>query len=230
MKSYALPLAASLVALASATPDPQPGFFGDMKDAFDGAKSDIQAEASSVRDDWSSAWAAATATSSSAAPTATSLAHNISSLTYPRCTPDASRDWCGVVVGGSGSAADGGSYNVSVTDSACKQVALRSGVRAGGAVEQFSTSVGRWTFGVVSGGGLNMTYEGRNISNYESDWESWAVESWDEDDDEVVIYGGIDNCTAADDEDDTSAAEGRQSVMGLGVVVAAAVGVLGLLM
>lgn len=227
MKSYALPLAASLLAVASATPEPEPGLFGDIKSAWDGAKSDVSADASSVRAEWSSEWASATATATAPASTSTTLAQNVSSLTYPRCAPDGGRAWCGIVFGGDGR---NDTYNVSITDSACRQVALRSDV-AQGSVESFSTPVGNWTFGVraaAAGGGLDMTYNGRNISDYQSDWDSWAIELYDRSEDAIVIYGGITNCTSADDESSGAAA---RAVAGVGVAVAAvaaaAVGIFG---
>lgn len=224
MKTYALPLAASLLAAAvSATPDPAPGIFDGVESIFHGVKSVIKADASSVAADWSSVQATKTATTTAALSTATSLAQNISSLAHPRCTPDGGRAWCGIVFGGDGK---NDTFNVSITDSSCRQVALRSDI-ALGHVESFSTSVGRWTFGVGGdGSGLNMTYNGRNISDYQTSWDSWAIELYDRADDAIVIYGGIDNCTSADDE--SSAVRGAAAGVGA-VAVAVVVGMFGVM-
>lgn len=250
MKSHTLPLVASLLALASATPEP--GFFDDVKSAWDGAKSDLSADASSVRADLSSAWASATATASSSSssssstststttshPTSTATAaQNLTDLIYPRCSPDASRAWCGIVFGGNVNSTTNNSnnnsisatYNVSITDSACRQVAVHRGVQPGAAgAQSFSTDVGNWTFGVISGGGssssgihgngngtvgggLNMTYEGRNISDYQSVWDSWAIEDYNPSAGSIVIYGAITNCTAADKETSHSSSSSPSS-------------------
>lgn len=236
MKNHALPLAASLLAaVAVATPDPDPGLFDGIESVFHGVKSVIKADASSVAADWSSVRATATATATTTAAgapssTATSLAQNVSSLTYPRCSPDAARAWCGIVFGGDGRS---DTFNVSITDSACRQVALRTDV-ARGDVEAFSTDVGRWTFGVGVGGssaGLNMTYDGRNISDYQTAWDSWAIEQYDAAGDGIVIYGGITNCTSADDESSKSSAAAGRAVAGAGAVavVAAVVGMFGVM-
>lgn len=183
--------------------------------------------------DWDAGWSSATAThtktSSSAAPTATSLSHNVTTLTYPRCSPDSSRAWCGIVVGGTNS-----TYNVSITDSACKQLTTKSNIKEDATPISFSTDVGSWTFGVRGDNGLNMTYNGRNVSDFQA-WDSWAIETLDYESDTLVMYGGITNCTAADKEkkDDNDDESGAMKVgvsgMGMAVALAAvAVGMAGL--
>lgn len=226
MKGYTLPVLATVLASAVASPDP--GIFGDIQSAWDGAKSDVSAEASSVKNDWDSAWASATATStsSSTATTAASLAQNISALTYPRCSSDSSRAWCGIVIGGNGA---NDTFNVSITDSKCKQVALKQDIQEGD-TQSFSSSVGNWTFGMTESGGLNMTYNGRNISDYRTQWDSWAIEEYNTSTDSIVMYGGLSNCTSADNES-SGAVRGRGlSASGAGALLAAvAVGMLGML-
>lgn len=160
--------------------------------------------------------------SASESATATSTSHtaqNASSLTYPKCEKSG-RDWCGIVVGGYGA---NSTYDVSITDSKCKQVVLKNNIAAG-ATESFSSPVGDWTFGVVGSSGLNMTYNGRNISDYQQDWDSWAIEEYDPTENSLVIYGGLANCTSADHE--TSGASG--ATVGAGAALAAvAIGMLG---
>lgn len=194
-----IPLLASFLAIAV---QGDPGVFGDIK-------SDVQ-----------SAWASATATSSSSPAASSSQAQNISSLTHPKCeSPDGGRDWCGIVVGGDGRSS---TYGVSITDGRCKQVALRNHVAAG-ETEVFSSPVGDWTFGVAAFG-LNMTYNGRNISDYQEDWDSWAIEEYKPTENSLTIYGGITNCTSADHE--TSGAS--RAAGGAGSALAAvAIGMMG---
>lgn len=198
-------LAASLLALhlSIATASPEPGLFDDIKSDWD----DTKAEATSISGDIKSAWSSGTAAAASATATA---------LTYPGCTDDGSQAWCGIVI--SGPAKDS-TWNISITDSRCHSVTTQTGIK-GNSTQNFDTSVGKWTFGVDGGAGsLNMTYNGRNISD-PTKWDTYGFE--------VVtgaaansqrIFGSITNCTSADDE--SSAAVPQLSRMGSGWALAA---------
>lgn len=234
MKGSTLPVLATVLAGAVASPDP--GILGDIQSAWGGVTSDVSAEASTIRDDWSSALASATATSTSpsssasASSTSASLAQNISSLTYPRCSSsDGSRAWCGIVIGANGQDNSSNTFNVSITDSKCKQVALQQEIEEGD-MQSFSSSVGNWTFGVTQSGSLNMTYNGRNISDYRTQWDSWALEEYDTSTDTLVMYGGLTNCTSADEETSSAARSRGLTASGAGALLAAvAIGVMSML-
>lgn len=195
-------LAASLLALhlSSVAASPEPGFFDDIKSDWD----DTKAEATSISGDIKSAWSSGTAAAASATATA---------LTYPGCTDDGAQAWCGIVISGP---ANDSTWNVSITDSRCNSVTTQTGIKEN-STKDFDTSVGSWTFG-VDGDALNMTYNGRNISD-PTKWDTYGFEVVNAAANSQRIFGSITNCTSADDE--SSAAVPQLSFMGAGWVLAA---------
>lgn len=195
-------LAASLLSLhlslASASPDP--GLFDDIKSDWD----DTKAEATSISGDIKSAWSSGTAAAASATATA---------LTYPGCTDDGSQAWCGIVIAGP---ANDSTWNISITDSRCHSVTTQTGIKEN-STQNFDSSVGKWTFG-VDGGALNMTYNGRNISD-PTKWDTYGFEVVNAAANSQRIFGSITNCTSADDE--SSAAVPQLSFVAAGWALAA---------
>lgn len=188
--------------LGSVTASPEPGFFDDIKTAWD----DTKAEATSISGDMKSAWSSGTAAAASATATA---------LTYPGCTDDPLKQWCGIVVSGP---ANDSTFNISITDSRCNSVATQTGIKEN-STKDFDTSVGKWTFGVDgSSRSLNMTYNGRDISD-PSKWDTYGYEVVNAASNSERLFGGITNCTAATDE--SSAAMPELSAIGAGWVLAA---------
>lgn len=182
----------------SAAASPSPNIFDDFKTAWDDTPSDT----------------------SSPNNTATAAAAKYTALTYPGCSSSSSK-WCGITI--SGPAAADNSYNISITNSRCAVVATQTNVREDSS-RNFDSSVGRWTFGVDVSGALDLSYNGRNISD-PSRWESYGFEVVASSVDHARLFGGISNCTAAG-EDGSSKAGPMLSVSGAGWALAAVAGVL----
>lgn len=179
-------LTALLATGTTVTASPDPGLFGHIHSDFDAAKS-------SVKDTWSSVKSSHSASSKTAfSATTTSSSCTSTSTAYPGCASSPSKSWCGVAIGGQSEPKETdstpASYNVTITDSRCAQVASRTGVRAGRSVS-LDSSVGRWGFGVYDGTGLDMAYEGRNISDFKK-WDSWGLQHLNSTEGRVLMYGG----------------------------------------
>lgn len=188
--------------LHRAAASPEPGFFDDIKSDWD----DTKAKATSIDGDIKSAWSSGTAAAASATATA---------LTYPGCSSDGSNQWCGIVISGP---ANDSTFNISITDSRCNSVTTQTGIKEN-STKDFDTSVGKWTFGVDgSSGSLNMTYNGRNISD-PSKWDTYGYEVVSAASNSERLFGSITNCTSADDE--SKAAVPQMGMMGVGWVLAA---------
>lgn len=185
----------TVTAVTAVTASPDPGLFGHIQSDFDAAKS-------SVKDTWSSVKSSHGASSKTAfsTTTTTSSSSTSTSTAYPGCASSSSKSWCGVAIGGQSDPKETdstpASYNVTTTDSRCAQVASRTGVRADRSVS-LNSSVGRWEFSVYDGTGLDMAYEGRNISDFKK-WDSWGLQYLNYTEGRVLMYGRIANCTSAD--------------------------------
>ncbi|KAF3762673.1 hypothetical protein M406DRAFT_72657 [Cryphonectria parasitica EP155] len=201
--------ASLLTALLAAGVTATPGIFDDIHSDFDSAKTRVE-------DAWSSATASTTTTTSSSSSTSTSTSTTATATAYPGCTSSSSNSWCGVVIAAqtdnNNTKSDDNTpakFNVSITDSKCNQVASHTNVEEGHSVT-LDSAVGTWEFGVYNHSdgtaGLNLTYEGRNVSDFQK-WQGWGVEYLNYTEGRVMLYGGITNCTSADKEKSSSSSD-----------------------
>ncbi|PSR75491.1 hypothetical protein BD289DRAFT_447603 [Coniella lustricola] len=206
--------ASLLAALLATTATAAPGLFDDIHSDFDEAKTKVE-------DVWSSATASSTTTTTSSSSTTTSSTATATATAYPGCTSSSSNNWCGVAVSfqtntsaaatANTTIAPPSSFNITITDSKCNQVATKTGVQPNMGVS-FDSSVGNWEFGVYSttGRGLSLTYEGRNVSDYKS-WQNFGFEYLNYTEGNVMLYGVITNCTSASNEKSTSSSSSSSS-------------------
>lgn len=124
---------------------------------------------------------------------------NITSLLYPNCTADANANWCGLVFGFTATSSDQTAlFNISVTDSSCKEVGRKDNLAANSTTE-LSTSIGDWIFNISNGDGIEMTYNKKEIGNMSIFGNQIGIEAfnWTNDGISGILYGAYQNCTPA---------------------------------